>query len=293
MSQPPSSPRRQAGQARRGSVQIWALVLLGGLFLATHAAMGEATAHSTVVVLRRGLPVTLRVTVLGFGFALALGLIAGLGRLSRNRLLRGISSVYVEVMRGVPMLVLVLWVGFAFAPWLFQGLLGMFKTLAEREILLAGFVPKVLETCRRPSDCLSLELRGIVGLAVGYGAFMAEIVRAGIQSVPFGQTEAAISLGMTRRQAMRHVVLPQAMRLSLPPMGNEFIALLKDSTLVSVLAVPDMVYEARAQVARTFQALEVWNLVALAYLALTLILSYFVRRLERRTVWPGASGSED
>jgi polar amino acid transport system permease protein len=277
---------------RRGSVQIWALVLLAGLFIATRAALGEATALDTVSVLRRGLPVTLRVTALGFGLALALGMLAGLGRLSRNPLLSGAASLYIEVMRGVPMLVLVLWVGFALAPWIFQGMMGFVRGLAARDILLAGLVPGLIETCRRPSDCLSLELRGIVGLGVGYGAFMAEIIRAGVQSVPFGQTEAAISLGMSRRQALRHVVLPQAMRLSLPPMGNEFIALLKDSTLVSVLAVPDMVYEARAQVARTFQALEVWNLVALAYLMLTLLLSFFVRRLERRTVWPGATNEE-
>ena len=187
-----------------------------------------------------------------------------------------------RVVRGIPLLVLLIWIGFAFVPWLVNSSLELLRSIEAAGLTIGGIVPAILVRCRRPSDCVSKEMRGIVGLALGYGAYIAEIVRAGIQSVAEGQTEAALSLGMSRWQSLRFVVLPQAMRLAFPPLGNDFIAMLKDSSLVSVLTVPEIVYEARVQAAKTFQALEVWNLVALIYLILTISLSFGLRYLEQR-----------
>lgn len=292
---PESSAPRPARSAPRGSLgalPFWAIALGLGLLLAFALASGDESALRTMAVLRRGLWVTVRITLVAFALALLIGVAVGLGRISRRAWLRQLCTLYVELVRGIPMLVLLLWFGYAFAPWLAgvlrELLLGPLQALAALGGPLSGLFGALaasVDACARPSDCLSLELRGILGLAVGYGAYLAEVVRAGIESVPAGQTEAAYSVGMTRRQALRYVVMPQALRLALPPLGNDFIALLKDSALVSVLAVPEMTYEARLHVSRTFQALGVWNLVALFYLVLTLSLSAGVHWLERRTSW--------
>ncbi len=246
----------------------WAVVLTALLALALTQVVLDPSSRDTLEVVRRGIVTTVRVTLLSFALALTLGVIAGLARAGRG-VGREIATFYIEVVRGVPLLVLILWFGFAFAPW-FARQLGEWG-------LVSG--------CERPSDCLPMEARGVIGLAVGYGAYIAEVVRAGIQSVDRGQREAASSLGMSSRQAMRHVILPQAMRLALPPLGNDFVALLKDSSLVSVLAVSELTHEARVYVARTFNAMEVWNLVALTYLLLTLAASAGVRWVERRATW--------
>ena len=259
-------PRRSFDVLRR--VPPWAAVLTALLVLAVLQLASDPSARETLEVVRRGLTTTIRVTLIGFTLALTLGVIAGLAR-AGSGIGRQIATLYIEVVRGVPLLVLILWFGFAFAPWL------------ARQLSEWGLVTG----CERPSDCLPMEARGILGLGVGYGAYIAEVVRAGIQSVDRGQREAASSLGMSRRLSMRYVVLPQALRLTLPPLGNDFVALLKDSSLVSVLAVTELTHEARVHIARTFNALEVWNLVALTYLLLTLTASAGVRWVERRATW--------
>ena len=126
------------------------------------------------------------------------------------------------------------------------------------------------------------EGRAIIALGLGYGAFEAEVFRAGIQSIQKGQIEAAKSLGMTYFQAMRFIVLPQAIRRVLPPLGNDFIACLKDSSLVSVVAVNELTQMGRLRTAGTFRAMETYNMVAFLYLSMTLLLSTFVRWLENR-----------
>lgn len=129
---------------------------------------------------------------------------------------------------------------------------------------------------------ISPEGRAIVALGIGYGAFEAEVFRAGIQSISRGQMEAAKSLGMTYFQAMRFIILPQAIRRVLPPLGNDFIACLKNSSLVSVVAVNELTQMGRLRTASTFRALETYNVVAFLYLSLTLLLSTLVRWLENR-----------
>ena len=171
-----------------------------------------------------------------------------------------LSTLYVEIVRGVPMLVIILYMGFAVTPAL-----------------------------RNATDG-NIDLRGlpaaIIGLAFGYGAYMAEVFRAGIQSIPKGQMEAARSLGMTYSQAMRLVILPQAIRLILPPLGNDLIAMLKDTSLISVIALPEMLQSGRLWISRNFRAFEGFNTIMILYLIMTLFLSMMVRVVERRSRLP-------
>ncbi|HMM27841.1 MAG TPA: amino acid ABC transporter permease [Aggregatilineaceae bacterium] len=206
-----------------------------------------------------GIFLTLRVTFLAYAMALLIGLIVGLMRVQKNPVLYAFSTLYVEVVRGIPLLVILLYAGFVVSPWLRDN------------------------TPLQLSD----EWEAILGLSFGYGAFIAEIFRAGIQSISRGQMEAARSLGMSYPQAMRHVVLPQAVRVVLPPLGNDFISMLKDSALISVLALPDLLQLGRLYISRTFRAFEGYNTVALLYLLMTLFLSLLVRIIERRSRLPG------
>lgn len=261
-----------------------------GIAAAFILILRDASATDTLRVLSRGLAITVRATLIGFAGAMVLGTLAGLARSSGPRPARELATLYIEVVRGVPLLVLILWVGYALTPWAVSQGRDLITGWAEAGWSVGGLVPwlaAAVEPCRQPSRCVSQEARGILGLSVGYGAYLAEIVRAGIQSVGQGQRDAAKALGLNPWQSLRLVVLPQALRLSLPPLGNDFIAMLKDSSLISVLAVPELVQMARFEISRTFQAFAVWNLVALMYLVMTLTLSLGVRYLERRTSFEG------
>jgi polar amino acid transport system permease protein len=213
---------------------------------------------------RDGILVTILVTISSYLLMLVLGLFGGMGRLSTNRLVFGISSLYVEVVRGIPLLVqLIAWY---FASPVIVQKLGTWLNLQA-----------LIEYRANPI------LTAIIAITVCYGAYMSEIVRSGIQSIPRGQMEAARSLGMNHFQAMRHVVLPQAFRVILPPMGNEFIALLKDSSLVSVVAVADLTRRGREFMAAHFNPIETWLMVALLYLVMTLVAARIVSYIEKRS----------
>ncbi|MDQ3459116.1 MAG: amino acid ABC transporter permease [Deinococcota bacterium] len=176
---------------------------------------------------------------------------------SREHPLAIFAELYVDLVRGIPMLVVLIYVGFVIAP-------------AVRDAS-AGVVN------------LPNLTRGILGLMLGYAAYLAEIFRAGIEAVPRGQSEAARSLGLTGAQTMRFVILPQALRIVIPPLGNEFIAMLKDSSLLTILSVTEITQLARQNQSRTFNTFETWNTAALLYLALTLAASSLLDRLERRS----------
>ena len=195
-----------------------------------------------------GLWITLKISALSLVFALALGLIAGLGRVSANPAASNLAATYVELIRGTPLLVQI--------------------------FIFYFFIGTVLE--------LSPFTAAVAALAVFTGAYVAEIIRAGIEAVPRGQMEAARSLGMSYAQAMRYVILPQALRKTLPPLAGQFINLIKDSSLVSIIAITDLTKAGREIVSSTFAPFEVWFTVALMYLVLTGALSLLVRRLERR-----------
>jgi polar amino acid transport system permease protein len=205
-----------------------------------------------------GIFLTLDVTFSAYALALIIGLFVGLMRVSKNPIFYALSTLYVEVIRGIPLLVILLYAGFVLSPQLRD---------------------------HTPIN-LSDKWEAIIGLAFGYGAFIAEIFRAGIQSISRGQMEAARSLGMSYPEAMRFVILPQAVRVVLPPLGNDFIAMLKDSALISVLALPDLLQLGRLYISRTFRAFEGYNTVAILYLLMTLFLSFIVRTIERRSRLP-------
>ena len=204
----------------------------------------------------KGISVTVYTTLMGFIVAMILGLLAGLGRISKNTAVRNIAITYVEFIRGVPTLVLIFTVAFVLIP---EGaeLLGVDNNVPQNT-------------------------RAIIALAVIYGAFLAEIFRAGIESIPRGQMEAARSLGMTYGQAMRYIILPQAIRNILPALGNDFIAMLKDSSLVSVLAVRDLTQQARLYAGSSFRFRETYLVLTFLYLTMTLTLSLLLRWYERR-----------
>ncbi len=204
-----------------------------------------------------GITTTLYLTLGGFGLALVFGLLAGLGRISQNRLIRNIAITYVEFIRGVPTLVLILTLAFV-------------------------IVPAVSNSIGIDNRDVSIELRAILALAIIYGAFLAEIFRAGIESISKGQMEAARSLGMTARQAMQYIILPQAIRNISPALGNDFIAMLKDSSLASVLAVRELTQRSRLHAGSTFRFPESYLVIVFLYLAMTLTLSLLLRWYERR-----------
>ena len=256
----------------------WLLItaLLGVLIL--WSILTNETYEVIFQALKDGIGTTVYVTLVAYSMAIVLGLIVGLARVSGNPIIYHLASFYVEIVRGVPMLVLLYYVAFVGAP----ALVDLINSIGTG-MLDAGILPHVAErltgmTVRN----LDFTARGILALTVGYGAFLSEIFRAGIESIERGQMEAARSLGMSYYQAMRYVILPQAIRRVLPPLGNDFIAMLKDSSLVSVLGVTDITQLGKLYSASTFRFFETYNTVAFLYLAMTIMLSLLVQYMERR-----------
>jgi polar amino acid transport system permease protein len=223
----------------------------------------------------QGVTTTIFVTLIAFTVAILLGLIAGLGRLSKNPIISNIATLYVQVIRGVPILVQLFYVAFVLTPAFFTALNG-----------LGHWLLPVLGTdnfmLKSSTQDISLLGRAVIALALAYGGFEAETFRAGIQSIGRGQMEAARSLGMSHIDAMRYVILPQAFRRILPPLGNDFISMLKDSSLVSALGVRDVTQEARLYVSASFRYPETYNSLAFVYLSMTILLSLGVKWLENR-----------
>ena len=216
-----------------------------------------------VGILIEGLWVTLKVSVLAVLLGILLGLFTGLARISKNPALRWSAITYIELVRGSPLLVQIF-------IWYF--VLGtVINNLLDQTAL--GQLPPIWY--------------GVAALAVFAGAYVAEIVRAGIQSIHFGQMEAARSLGMTYPQSMRYIILPQAFRRILPPLAGQFISLIKDSSLLGIIAIRELTKATREVVTTTLQPFELWFVAALLYLVLTFALSMFVQYLERRTAIGG------
>ena len=249
----------------------WLLVVMLLGVLAVWSVVREEDYRVIFRAVSRGIVTTLYVSVIAYAAAAAIGLLFGLMRASHRRVLREAASVYIEVVRGVPMLVILYYVAFVAAP----ALVVLINRVAE-PLIAAGWLQPL--SVRR----IDFVWRAIIALTIGYSAFLAEIFRAGIEAVPRGQLEAALSLGMSRRQAMLRVVLPQAARTVLPPLGNDFVAIIKDSALVSVLGVQDITQQAKVYSASSFRFFETYNTVAFLYLVLTISLSILVRGLERR-----------
>lgn len=211
-----------------------------------------------------GIVVTIFITITTFALTMILGLICGLGRVSKNRVIYGVTSVYVEIIRGIPLLVQLLVWYFAVPALIVQ--VGNAIHFRPFQQYLAN--PIVM---------------AIVGISICYAAYMAEIVRAGIEALPTGQMEAARSLGMIKSQSMRYVILPQAYRSIMPTIGNEFIALLKDSSLISVVSVADLTRRGREFLSFSSRPIETYLMMALLYLLMTLISARIARIVENKT----------
>lgn len=197
-----------------------------------------------------GLYYTLLISVAGLLIGFILGAIFGLGRISNNKIIYGIASVYIEVVRGTPVLVQAIWIFFALP----------LITQYNMDSITAG----------------------ILVIALNSGAYIAEIVRGAVQSVDKGQMEAGRSLGLNENQTMRHIVWPQAFKRMIPPLGNQFIISIKDTSLLSVILVPELMFQGRNIAANHFNAVEIYTAVAVFYLAITLTLSLVLRVIERR-----------
>lgn len=218
-----------------------------------------------------GLITTLWISLVAFSFAILVGLFLGLCRVSPSRIVRELATFWVEIVRGVPMLVILYYIAFIGAPGLVEAV-----NFLLTPVLKAGLL--------QPLSIRSIDFswRAIIALTLGYGAFISEIFRAGIESIHAGQWEAAYALGLRRSQVMIRIVLPQAVRNVLPPLGNEFVAMIKDSALVSALGVQDVTQMGKVYAASTFKFFETYNVVAFLYLFLTITLSMLVRLLEKR-----------
>ena len=246
----------------------WWLVVLAGLGLWLFAEVWASAIYAQVMAtLAKGIWITILVTLLAFALASGLGLGLALASQSRFVVVRQMARFYVEVVRGVPIIVLLLYVAFAATP-----------ALVAAWNWLTG--PLGLEPLRGRD--ISLLARAVIALTIAYSAFLAEVFRAGLVSVDAGQIEAAEALGLNRWQRFRHIVFPQAFRTILPPLGNDFVAMVKDSSLVSVLGVADITQLGKVTAAGNFRYFETYNVVALIYLTMTIGLSLALRRLEAR-----------
>ncbi len=246
----------------------WWLLLAGAIaaYLMYRVVADDLYAR-ILATLSKGIFITVFVTLVAFALATAIGLLLAVGSLSRFLVFRQIARFYTEIIRGIPMMVLLLYVAFVLAPamvaawnWVATGL---------------GLEPA------RTRD-FSLLWRAIIALTIGYSAFIAEVFRAGLQSIDPGQTEAAKALGLNGWHRFRHIVFPQAIRTIMPPLGNDFVAMIKDSSLVSVLGVYDITQAGKITAAGNFRYFETYNVVALIYLIMTVGLSLLLRRLETR-----------
>ncbi|MEK6202265.1 MAG: amino acid ABC transporter permease [Desulfobulbaceae bacterium] len=232
----------------KGLLSAWWLSFLGTMAVLGYLLIFQADPYLRILkFLPDGILVTFQVTIASICLALVLGLLAGLGRISKNRMVNLAASTYVEVIRGIPLLVQLFYIYFAL-----------------------GRIVRVPDL-----------VAAIIALGFCYGAYMAEVFRAGIMSIDQGQTEASLSLGFNRSQTMRYVILPQAWRTILPPVGNEFIALLKDTSLVSIIAVSDILRRGREFASESFLNFETNTLIAIIYLLITLVLSKFLSHVEQ------------
>lgn len=247
----------------------WLLIasILGVLFLWQLTSTEQY--RVIFLALTKGIWVTIWVSLTAFALAAILGMFIVLLRIHRLRVLREIATFYIEVVRGIPMLVLLFYIAFVSAP----ALVGIGNTLFTLPIEL-GWMSKF--TVRD----FDFTWRAIFALMIGYSAFIAEIFRAGIEAVNNGQTEAARALGLSRWQTFRHVVWPQAFRTILPPLGNDFVAMIKDSALVSALGVQDITQLGKVYSSSTFLFFETYNVVAFLYLVMTMLLALIVKWLE-------------
>lgn len=211
---------------------------------------------------------TVQITIISVAIGCVIGLFFGLARLSRNRLVSFLAVSYIDFFRGTPLLVQIFLIYFG-GPQVLDIL---------QQYLMNNFgMPQLVASTHIPPF-----FAAVLSCSLNCGAYTAEIFRAGVQSIERGQTEAARSLGMTHGQSMRFIILPQAFKRVIPPMGNEFIAMMKDTSLLSVIGFEELARRGQLVISETYRAFEIWMTVAFIYLVMTLVISRLVDLLERR-----------
>ena len=233
------------------------LYMFYAIFFVIDSGTNEKEYYKAAKFILPGLSITFISTLVSFLLAMFIGLISGIGRISKNNIISNISRAYIEFIRGVPVIILLFTIAFV-------------------------LVVDVANIFGISGNQIPMILRAIIALAFFYGAYIAEVFRAGIESVDVGQIEGGKSLGMSYKQIMRYIVLPQAFRNMLPALGNDFISMMKDSSLLSVLAVNDITYKGRLYAASSFRFQETYLVLTVFYLCITLFLSILQRRLEQK-----------
>jgi len=242
--------QRRSRRWRLAFLATWAVIVAGlVLFILVTVNVDTAFLQQTIPFILAGVPITLFLAVTSIFFATILAALGALGRLSRNPYLNGIASFYVSFFRGTPLLLQILFIYLALPQ--------------------AGIVLPAVPTA-------------IVALSLNYGSYMTEVFRSGIEAVPHGQTEAAQSLGMTSRTTFRRIIAPQAFRIVTPAVGNDFISMIKDSSLASVVGVQEILWRAQTAGRPSFQSMQTLIVAAFIYWVLTILFSLFQNRLERR-----------
>jgi polar amino acid transport system permease protein len=224
-----------------------------------------------------GLQTTIIVSLVSYGIALLIGLITALMQISQSVFWKNFAKVYVELVRGIPMLVLIFFIALVGVPAAVDLLNAIGRWLSG---LGLDFIGQVFTGIN--NNAIPMSVRAVIALSLTYGAYLSEIFRAGIQSISRGQMEAGKALGLSYFQIMRLIILPQAIRNVLPPLGNDFVSMVKDSSLVSVLAVRDITQMSRLYAGRTFRFREAYLTLSMVYLTLTVTLSWLMQRLEKR-----------
>jgi polar amino acid transport system permease protein len=262
------NPSQSIGE---GDFPYWlvALVVIGATIA---AAIISSDLYTQVFwTVANGLSITVLVTLIAFALAALLGLAVALLGLSDYKPLRQFSRFYIELIRGIPVLVLLFYIAFVGAPGVVYAWNFLIGPLIRQGIVEPLLVREV-----------SLMWRAIIALTIAYSAFIAEVFRAGIQSVDKGQVEAAKALGLSRVQRFRFIIFPQALRVIFPPLSNDFVAMVKDSSLVSVLGVADITQMGKIYASGSFRFFETYSIVAYIYLVLTIGLSIALRQIEKR-----------
>ena len=252
------------------------IILLAGVFL-LFKFVTDATYKDIIGTLIAGVRLTIIVTIVAFALSTIIGLLTAFGQMSKNVVVKNLAMFYVQIVRGIPVLVLIFYTALVIVPLGIELINALGAWLAGIGVLEADNVFTSLTA--RDVDFV---IRGIIALAINYGAFSSEVFRSGIQSIEKGQLEASRALGLNWIRTMRLVILPQAIRRILPPLGNDFISMMKESSLVSVLGVKEITLQGKQYAAASFLYPQTYNVVAFLYLSITLILSMGVKFMEKR-----------
>jgi polar amino acid transport system permease protein len=278
--------------------QLWFIAFLALNLFITLAIVTDEDLLEAWRFIAPGIQITALVTAVSFSISLVIGLLVAFGRISRNPIIYNISTFYVELFRGLPLLVIILIFAFVVTPALVGVITGpddapndnctLAQPVQPAAPLLDDLLQRIVGIDPERIACTFIRLRDIdpvvrivFAFAVTYGAFMSEVFRAGIESIGRGQMEAARSLGMTQVQAMRYIILPQAIRNILPALANNFILLLKDTSLASTVAIPEISHLTRQYASNNFRYPEGLLILSYIYANLTIGLSLIVNQLER------------